>query len=210
MNLIRKSTVALAALVAAGAIHAQSETVAKPIGSLGVRYVDISLGLEDYRGLSDNAYDASVAVNLPVLSSLDVGFSYGHVWLNSTADLDGDVLAASATYFTKIDTVKPFFSLALGYQWQRASGFGVTVKDDSGLWGAAIGFEVPVQAVTLTPRIAYVDGFDSDVGHEVSYGVEASCWLTAKVAGFVDVSYSDPQGSGGESWNYSLGVRLKF
>lgn len=210
MNLIKKSALALAALVAAGIINAQSNAAAKPAGALGIRYADVSFNLQDYRNFGDHGYGLSAAVNLPVLSNLDVNLSYGHSWLNSSFDLKGDVLGAAATYFTTVGNAKPFVGLGLGYEWDRLSSLGTTVRDDYGIWGAAVGFEVPVSVVTVTPSITYVDGFKSSVDYSLTYAVEGSYWFTKTVAGYANVSYNDPKGSGGESWNYTLGVRLKF
>lgn len=210
MNLIQKTTLVLSTLVAATIIHAQNNASGQPAGSLGVRYAEAAFGVQDFQNFGDNAYQGSLSVNIPVQASLDVGLSYGHAWLDSTVDQRSDALAASATYYTAIGSVKPFLGLAVGHQWDRASFLGSTAHDDFWFWGAAIGVEIPVQAVTLTPRLTYVDGLESGHDYNVTLGTEASYWFTNQVAGFVDVSYSDPKGNSGESWNYSAGVRLKF
>lgn len=209
MNLIKKSILVLAALAAVSSIHAQTGAATKPTGSLGLRYAEASFGTQEFSNVGDNAYAAGLAVNLPVRASLDVTFSYSHSWLNSSFDLDSDALSASATYFTTIGRAKPFFALGLGYEWDRFAGAGIAYRDSYGIWGGAIGVEVPVAFVTLTPRISYVDDFESGADYSVSYGIEASHWFTPKLAGYAGFAYNDPKG-GGDSWNYTLGVRLKF
>lgn len=207
MNLIKKSMLALSALAAVSTMHAQSD-VAKPTGALGIRYAEASFGLQDIKHLSDHAYSLGASVNLPIQSSLDLGFGYSYAWLDSSIDLRSEVLAASVTFHEKIKSVTAFTSVALGYQWDRARGY--SAKDSAGVWGVAVGVEVPLRAVTLTPAISYTDSFEGNRDYALSYGVEASHWFTAKLAGFADVSYIDPKGRGDETWNYSVGVRLKF
>lgn len=208
MNLIKKSMLALSALAAVSTMHAQSD-VAKPTGALGIRYAEASFGVQDIKHLSDEAYSLGASVNLPIQSSLDLGFGYSYAWLDSVGELRSEVLAASLTFHEKIQGVTAFTSVALGYAWDRAALSGVTARETAGVWGVAVGVEVPFRAVTITPRISYTDSFKSYRDYSVNYGVEATHWFTAKLAGFADVSYIDPKGSD-ESWNYTVGLRLKF
>jgi hypothetical protein len=82
------------------------------------------------------------------------------------------------------------------------------MTDDEGLYAIGLGVEAAVGAVILTPTISYSDSFEeSDPTY--SYGIDAHYWITSKVGVRTAVSYSD-YGSDLESWNYRIGLRVKF
>lgn len=215
MNQIKKTMIALSVLVAAGTVLAQS-TESSPAGNLGVRYAEATFGAQDLPGISDNAYSLGAAVNLPVHTNIDVGLGYSHDWLKfdgnsqqSAFDLRSDTLLASVTLHVPVQRVNVFTSIALGYRWDRVSGF-MAGSGDEGVWGAAAGVEVPLPGVTLTPVIAYTDSLEGFGAGTFAYGIEASRWFTTKLGGFASASYLDPKAFSEGSWNYAIGVRLKF
>lgn len=202
----------LAALTAS--ISAFAQQIPAPTqsqtGVLGQRYADVSFGAQDFHGFSDNAYGLGVGASLPFNESLDVGFGYGYNWLDSNAELRSQTLSTSATAYTHYKGVKPFVGAALGYQWTKTKFSTFSVKNHDWVWGLGVGVEVPVGVVTLTPSIGYADTFDGGGNGYYTTGIEANHWFTKTVAGYADVSFSDVRGSGGESWLYSIGVRVKF
>ena len=114
----------------------------------------------------------------------------------------------SATAYTTFNGVKPFVTGGVGYQWSRASGF----SNDQALWGGAVGVEIPVASFTLTPRIAYVDDFESPrmSSQQTSYEVEANYWISPRTSVFASVGYTDVNRTNIDSWDYSIGARFKF
>jgi hypothetical protein len=147
------------------------------------------------------------------------------------------VAGANLTAYTNYQGVKPFAEVAVGYSWAKDKlSFGGTPvsddRDDTGLWGLGVGVEIPLGAVTVTPRITYQDDFEggapgitnpaaSGTGSTVAisrggrggafgYSTEAHMWFTRAVGGFAEVTYSDPTGGGTQSWTYALGARLRF
>ena len=210
MNLSKKITLVLAAVAATSASFAQTAPAANAsTGLLGQRYAEVSFGLADAQGSSDNTY--GLGVNLPVCPNVDLGFNYGYSWLNSGGlKLRDHALNASATGYTNYAGVKPFVGVGLGYQWSKAKFGSFSTNNDIGTWALGVGFEVATGEITLTPSISYVDGFKSRDAGAFNYGVEASTWITKTLGGFADVSFSDIEGSGGQSWNYTIGVRVRF
>jgi opacity protein-like surface antigen len=203
------NTLALLALAAVGTSYAQQTPAAtEATGLLGQKYAEVSFGLQDIDQLSPNFYSVGIASNVPVTRYLDINAGYSYGWINGYVRGHSNTIAATATVYTTVAGVKPFAAAGLGYQWVSASGF----SDDFALWGAAVGVEIPTRWVTITPSIAYADDFQRsyESSQELAYGVEASRWITKTVAAFAGVSYTDTLRSGIDSWNYTVGARLKF
>ena len=212
MNLTKKISLVLAAVAAAATSYAQTTPAATAsTGLLGQRYADVSFGVLDPHGTSDCGFGTGLGVNLPIATNLDASFNYGYSRLNNGGLKlrDHSVNAALIGYST-YGSVKPFFGLGLGYEWSKAKFGAFTTKDDSATWALGAGVEVPAGQFTLTPSVSYVDGFENNTTGAYTYGLEASTWLSQKVAGYVDVSYVDVVGRGGQSWVYTIGARLRF
>jgi hypothetical protein len=194
----------------AGAGHAQQTAASSsPTGRLGQRYVGTSFGIANFKDASEEMYDASIGINLPVSKSVDVDFGYGYQWLtNNPVDVSAQVVDAGATLFTSTHGVKPFLGASLAYGWSKASYAGSSITDDEGLYGLSIGLEAPVGAVILTPAIGYSDSFN-DGDPTYTYGIDAHYWVTSKMGVRTAVSYSD-HGSNLESWNCRVGLRMRF
>lgn len=235
------ATILLATSVAA---QPQSTTVPPSSGVLGQRYAEISGSASDPHGSSDFGFGGTLAANVPLGAGLDLGFGYGYSrtrteFFSGLLEQRGreHVLGTSVTAYTTYQGVKPFAEAALGYSWakDKLSFAGTTVlddRDDAGLWGLAVGVEIPFGAVTFTPRISYQDDFKSGSaritsptgpgtgsglivsgggrGGAFDYGTEAHVWFTRAVGGFAEISYSDPTGGGTQSWTYAVGARLRF
>ncbi len=209
MKLTQKITLALGLLAAAGTSIAQ--TASNSTGLLGTRYVEYSFGGQDIAQLKPNLYSLGASVNAPLVpGAFDVGASYEYSWIRGSG-LRGhsNSFGGYGTFYTALAGVKPFVGAGVGWQWSRTRGFG---GDDQGVWGAAVGVEIPAGAFTLTPRIGYGDDFESSVNssQQVTYGVDANYWVNAKTAVYGAVSFTDVRASSLESWNYEVGVRLKF
>lgn len=209
-NLTKKITLALGVIAATAASYAQqpAASTTTPIGILGRQYTELSFGVQDIKHLSPDAYSLGVAGNVPVAANIDLGAAYTYGWIRGGLNAHGNTLSTSATLHTTYSGMKPFAALALGYQWAHGAGF----KDDYGVWGGAIGVEIPVGACTVTPSVAYADDFlgSRKSSQEIIGNVEANHWFSQTTAGFVGVGYGDTQRSGADSWNYSVGLRLKF
>lgn len=206
MNLTKKTILALG-LAVAGVSYAQTaSTDVKPVGLLGQSYSEASFGVSDLAHTSKNAYDLGVSANVPVSPILDLGAGYDYGWVHGVGHSNG--VDASATTYTSFKGVKPFASAAVGYQWTRASDY----RQDEAIWGVAVGVEIPVSVVTITPRIAYADDFhgSSRSSQQTSYGAEANYWVTKTTAVFADAGYTDGHHSSGDAWTYTVGARFKF
>lgn len=211
MNLTKKISLVLAVAAAATGYSQTTTAAAASTGLLGQRYADVSLGLLDPHGTSDTGYGAGFGVNLPVATNLDASFNYGYSRFNNGGlKLRDHAVNAALIGYSSYGTVKPFVGLGLGYQWSKTKFAGFSVKDDTASWAVGAGVEVPAGQFTLTPSVSYVDGFENNTTGSYTYGVEASTWLSKTVAGYVDVSYVDVVGRGGESMVYTIGARLRF
>lgn len=211
MNLIKKSVVALVVLVTTGVSHAQQPASdSTPVGRLGQRYVGASFGVANFKDTPEEFYDTSIGVNLPVSKSVDLDFGYGYQWLrNSPADASAHSIDVGATFYTSTHGVKPFVSASLAYLWSRASYAGFSINDNEGFYDLFLGLEAPVGPVVLTPVIGYSDSFNDSGDGTWNYGTDVHYWINPKLGVRASVSYSD-YGSGLQSWNYRLGLRVKF
>ena len=222
MNKHYTLSVVLLGLATALSTRAQSPTVSSANGLLGQRYVEASVGAIDPHGSSDYGFSGDVSVNLPVQAGLDVGFGYTYNRLN--ADLSPGLfklrqrdhtLSSTLTGYSNFGNVRPFAGLGVGYQWSRAkldfsSARIFDTRDDDAVWGAGLGVEVPVGALTLSPSISYQDTFSSDSSGGFAYSVEGHTWFTRTLGGFAEATFSDPTGGGRQAWIYRAGVRLRF
>ncbi|HVS51093.1 MAG TPA: hypothetical protein VHD62_01965 [Opitutaceae bacterium] len=207
MNLTQKITLALG-LALAGASYAQTSSTVTPVGVLGQQFTELSFGTSDIRHVSPNFYDLSLAGNVPVAPNVDLGASYGYGWIGGAYRGHANQIEGTGTFHTNYNGVKPFVSLGLGYQWASFKGG----YDDLGLWGASVGVEIPAGALALTPRIVYADDFrgSSRSSQQTSYEVEGNYWVSRTTAVFGSVGFTDTNNSGNDSWDYRVGLRLKF
>jgi hypothetical protein len=213
MTLTKKILLALGVAAAAGAMHAQMTSTTTPVGVLGHSYTELSLGLQDIKNLSPHFYDASIGGNVPVTPNLDLAAGYSYGWIRGSAfgtSLRGhsNTVTTTATAYTLTGGVKPFVGVGLGYEWTHFAGF----RDNHGLWGAAVGVEIPAGRVSITPRIVYADDFESSSSssQQTTYEVEGNYWVSAKTGVFASLGKTDVHHDSGESWNYRLGVRMKY
>ncbi|MDD2764061.1 MAG: outer membrane beta-barrel protein [Opitutaceae bacterium] len=209
MNLTKKITLALAVLAACSAGFAQSSAATGiPVGTLGQRYADFNLGIQDIRHLTDNAYGLGLSANVPVTPHLDLGAGYSYGWLRGAVPAHSNTLTTMATAYTTFNEVRPFAEIGLGYQWVHALG----MSDNSGIWAAALGVEIPAGLVSIKPSIVYNDDFrtSSRSAQDVTYGVEVNHWYSKSLAVYAGVGYTDVQNSNLDSWNYSIGLRMRF
>ncbi len=209
MKLTKKILLAFGLAAAAGASYAQTApTGAAPVGVLGQSFSELSFGVQDIDNLSPNFYSLGVGANVPVAPHVDLGASYNYGWIRGNVHGHQNTIGATATAYTALSGVKPFVMAGLGYQWSSYRGF----RDNGSLWALGAGVEIPVGAITLTPRIVYNDDFEASAASSqaATYEVEANYWVSRSTAVFGTVGRTDYLHSSTNSWNYQAGVRLKF
>lgn len=212
MNPAKKSAIALAALIIVSVGHAQQPAPSgtTTTGRLGQRYVGASFGVANFKDTPERGHDTSIGVNLPITPSIDVDFGYSYQWLgNSPVDLTGNSVDAGATLYKSWRGVKPYASASLGYSWSEASYAGSSIESNDGFYVVSVGFEAPVGPIVLTPAIGLYRPFESDSDTTSFYGVDAHHWFTSKIGARAGVSYAD-YGDGFSSWDYRIGLRVKF
>jgi predicted porin len=209
MKLTKKITLALGVLAAVSTSMAQNAS--NSLGLLGERYSDFNFGVADLKHVSTHGYSLGAGVNLPILpGALDLGATYDYSWLRgSGARAHANTIGINTRLYTALGGVKPFVGGAFAWQGSRIRGFGT---EDRALWNLSVGAEIPVGALTLTPRIAYDDDFEESFNssQQLTYAVEANYWLNRKTAVYGSVGYTDVNSSSFSTWNYQVGVRVRF
>lgn len=208
MNLTKKTILALGLIVTTGVGFAQNTTTGEaPVGVLGQSYSEVHFGASDITHITKDQYGLGVLANVPFTPYLDVNAGYDYAWLNGTGHVNS--VNASAIVHTTFRGVKPFVGAGLGYDWQRWIGGG---KDDLTTWGLTAGVEIPVSAVTITPRINFADDFrdSASSSQQTTYAVEANYWLNKSWGVFGSVGYTDVNRSSFDAWDYGVGARFKF
>lgn len=207
-RLIRNLLLPLAALATLGnAASAQTP----PNGVLGQRFVAAHADLVDFENLTDYGCSTGVGLKLPVRTEVDLGLGLAYGWLNTGGrSIRERSISSSVTWHASSGLVRPFATASVGYDWMRDYFSWTRRSDTAGRWGAAVGFEVPVRGVTITPSVGYSDWFESKWVGATFYGIEASYWFTGTVGGYAGVVHHDYDGDNGSSSVYRLGVRLKF
>lgn len=206
-----KSTTILAlAVLTVGTLKAQTSASAPPpVGVLGQQYAELNFGFDDIKHTDHDANSFSLTGNRAIMPNVDGRLTYSYAWLDHAPHVHDNTLAASAVTFMKLDSMRPFAAATLGWSWDSLP-FGAS--DDYGIWGLAVGAEIPLGNFAITPRIDYNDDFESSArsGQEFSYGVEGNYWLNRSTAVYARVAWVDVRQSDFDRWSYNLGVRLKF
>jgi hypothetical protein len=222
MNTLRIVPVLCLAATVSAAAQTQYAPASAPAGLLGQRYVEAGVGAVDPHGTSDLGFTGDLSANIPLQPGLDVGFGYTYSRIETdifngsiTARARDHVLYASATAYSQVGAMKPFFGGAVGHRWNRSSlrFAGAQVfrdSDNESLWGLATGVEIPFGRFSVTPAISYQDAFRRDAAAGFTYGAEVHTWLTRDLGAFADITFSDPTGGGTQAWTYEVGVRLRF
>jgi len=207
MNITKQISLALVALTAASLSSAQTSTATNAsTGLLGQRYAEAGFSVTDPRGNAKNVDNVDFGVNLPIVPSLDLSFDYNYGWTKVLGThAHANSLGVAATGYTTLAGVKAFAGAGVGRTWVHSLG-----RSNYNTWALSVGAEIPVGDITVTPSISYSDLLNNQSGGQYSYGVEGSMWLTKTLGGFIDVSFNDAVGRGGESWTYAIGVRTKF
>ena len=208
---ITRISLCVIALVSAAVGRAQTSADDRaPTGVLGHNYGEISFGLQDIRHLGPNFYDVTFAGNAAVLPRLDLGGAFSAGWIRGNIDGHASLLSGSATTYTVLGNVKPFFATSLGYEWTSVPGR----SDDRWRWGASVGVEVPVfeRVLSFTPRISYGDDFRHGARSTDywTFEAETNACLTRNTGVLTGVSFTDVNRSRLDSWNGRLGLRMLF
>lgn len=209
MNLIKKTTLALTLLAAAGTSFAQTATKSSN-GLLGQRYAEFSYSLADLDSVSTNGHGLALKLNAPVVPALlDVGAGYEYDWIGGRARGHANTFTGTGTAYVPLQSAKVFFAATLGYQW---TSLPFNLGDHDAFWNAAVGFEIPVGALTVTPRIVYGEDFNGKVGNNDTwtYEVEGNYWFSAKTGAFASAAFEDIHRSSIDIWIYKVGLRFRF
>ena len=205
---IGKLILALGLAASALTGRAQTTTAANPVGTLGHSYTEVSFGAQDIQHVTPNFYDLGLSGNVPVAPNFDFGGGYSYGWIQGSAPGHTNTLNAYTTAYLTTHGARPFASAGLGYQWAHFAG----TSNDEGFWTAAIGVEIPAGLFSITPRIAYIDDFhrSGNSSQQTTYEVEGNYWMSPRTAVFANLGQTDVHGSAFDSWNYRVGVRMKF
>lgn len=211
MNLIKKTTLALALLAAAGTSFAQTTTATRTNGLLGTSYTEFNYALNDIDGVSDYGHSLGAKVNVPVVASLlDVGGSYSYDWIRGPVHAHSNNFAAYANAYVPLEGVKPFVGATLGYSWVSLPK---PLDDHDAWWNVAFGLEIPLGPLTLTPKIVFSDDFNGRIGDTDdtwTYEVEGHYWFSAKSGAFASVALEDAHRDPTDIWVYKVGLRFRF
>jgi len=188
----------IAALAAGTSAFAQQAAPATSAGLLGQRYASAEFGVININHFALDQFGAGVGVNLPLTANLDLGLGYAHTWVESFSDIDSDILSADLTSYFSQGAIKPFGTIALGYDWNDF--------DDGAIWAVRAGFEYDVNPSFSTAiSVGYSDDFESGDASQWDVDVRAHYWVTRSVAAIATVSLIEHGNVG-----YSLGVAVRF
>lgn len=212
MNLTKKMTLAAGLLVAAAGYAQTTATSSSsnPHGLLGTRYAELNFGVQDVKFIRDHAYGVGASVNTPVVpGAFDAGLTYAYNWIRGPVRAHANTFGGYGIFYVPAGGVKPFVGAGVGWQWLDTRGFS---SEDQGVWGATAGVEIPLGRFTLTPRVAYADDFENSVNssQEWRWSAEGNYALNQSTAVFASLGRSDVARSPARSWDYGLGVRVKF
>lgn len=201
-----------AALLCAGASHAQQVALALPGQRvLGERHLGADAGLVDVDAFDEQGYAVGFGLSVPVTPYLDLGAHVGHGWIDEAGiGLKDSTVSATAVVHGTAGGVRPFAGVLLGHQRLEMDVGRFGTKDRCGIWGGGVGVEIPVGRGSISPSIAYTDSFDGTTDRTTHFTLHGNYWVTAKLAGYLDVTYADFSGDGDNAWVYRLGLRWKF
>jgi hypothetical protein len=191
-------------------------------GALGHSYFDFNYTWVDFdeNNASPRGYVAGLSANMPLHRGLDVGLGYNYLrennhrnpFNNSPFDVRAHQVTTNATLWGTNVGVKPFVTGAVGYKWSQGDLQSFRTYDDTFVWAASAGAEIPLGTFALTPRVAYSDDFHS--GHRDGiwhYGAQAHHWFSEKLGGYLDVAWHNPRERlAPENWTYTAGLRMRF
>ncbi|ACB73943.1 hypothetical protein [Opitutus terrae] len=208
-----QTLLAVATILFAGSPLPAQQVVAGLPGQrvLGERTISADAGTVDVDAIDEHGYVVGADVNFPATANLDLGLHIGHGWIDAgNVGLKDTTISAAAVVHPAAAGLKPFAGVLIGHQKLEfdVGRFGTTEK--SGIWGGAVGLEVPAGRATLTPSISYTDSFDGSTDRSTHFTLHANLWLTDKVATYADLTYVDFAGDGDNAWTARLGVRWKF
>ena len=208
MTLIKKLISALVAVVAVSAAVAQQipaptqegpGLIGKSVAALGFSYTDV-------RHTSNDAYAATISVNAPATSNLDISTSYTYDWQEAHASNDIHTLRTSAVLYYVQGNIKPFAKVTIGYMkpdYADNSAFGSRL-----IWGGDVGFETALcSKAALTVSGGYEDDFKSHTDKMVGFkgNVGTNYWLTKDLVATAGISLLE---RGHVSFGLGLGMRF--
>lgn len=208
---LSKHAFAFCGLLVALTTVGRAETAA-PDGVLGQRYVSVNGDVVDFEFSRDHGYSTALGANLPVAPRLDWGLGYAYGWFNTTGlSVREHTLSTSLVWHADGPSLKPFAGAGLGYDWTRDYFNWTSVSDSRGRWSAAVGVEIPLGALTVTPSIGYEDWFDGGREGTMLFGVELNAWFTPRVGGFANFTHlAEYRDDAGSASLYRAGLRFKF
>lgn len=179
--------------------------------ALGQRYVGADVGVADVEFFSETGYTVGAALNVPVLPNLDLGLHTGHGWIDDAGvGLKDTTVSATAVVHRTAEGPKPFVGVLLGHQKLQMDFGRLGFTENSTLWGAAAGIEVPLGNGSLTPSVGYTDSFDGNTDRTLHCTLHGNYWFTARLGGYASITYADLEGDGGHAWVGRVGLRVRF
>jgi hypothetical protein len=82
-------------------------------------------------------------------------------------------------------------------------------RSNRAVWGLGFGFEVPMGALAITPRVTYTDTMEAGSDWAYHYGAEIHHWFNETAGFYADVTFNDPRVLPA-SWSYFAGLRFRF
>ncbi|MFT3782829.1 MAG: hypothetical protein QM790_12535 [Nibricoccus sp.] len=212
-----KTLISTVALLAASTVFAQTgnspwfpTSTEDGQGTIGRRYGEGYLSLQDVSGSSKNIYGGGVAANVPLLKGIDLNGRVGYTSFKP---------AYASTTLTNLDGAVKFYNQSdADIKAFIAPGLGVTfgdVNDHSTSWvrwNVAIGAEFAYKWVAITPTLTYNDDFrhHGPSQQSISYGAEFSSWATPQVNVFAKVEAIDPFHDANITPGLTIGLRVRF
>lgn len=215
LSSLRRALAFAAAGVSCSSAGLFTPLAAAEAGLIGKRYAGPEFTYNHYSGgtRAEQALGAAALVNLPLMTSLDLGVGYSY--LDTSGDAYGAVdkqLTASLLTHRPTELGTAYFAATLGHTWHRVDIAGVGMRNNGALWGVRAGYEVPVGARTaINAGIGYSDAFESEntSAQVLRYFAEANHWFSRDLAGVVSVNYRQIRAAS-DALSYTAGLRWAF
>ena len=198
-KLVRITQCIAVAATLAGTAHAS--------GLIGQRYFGASLGsvFWDNDVPLDNGFGFDLSYNNPLTKSTDLTLKYEYLSSNGkTAGIDdvtGQAISFGATFYQEVQNGKAYIMPALAWVHTKSDG-----TSNDWLWSIEGGYEITLSPTgSLTPYIAFTDGFNNDIDSSFSYGVRAAYDLSNEWTVVVDLGGDDDS-----NWTASGGFAYRF
>lgn len=212
-----KTFVGTVALLAASTVFAQtSSCVLFPKGdedgqgTIGRRYADGYLSIQDVRGTTTNVYGGGGGANIPLCSGIDLNGGVGYTsYKPDDFSTTLTTLGGNVKFYNKAEGgVKPFVTGGLGMTFGDVNSHSTSWVD----WNVGVGAEFPYKWISITPSITYHDDFRHNgvSTQSLHYAVDFNSWATSQVGVYAKVVCIDTWHDANPAFGLALGVRVRF